>query len=128
LQQAIGGDSRLHLLTDVTDMSDLMAWADVSISAGGSTCWELSLMGLPSLILIISENQRANVEALEMVGLGVNLGWHRDLSIDRLGSQLRQLMLNLNLRSRMSKQGPELVDGAGGRRVCGLCTNSSIGG
>jgi UDP-2,4-diacetamido-2,4,6-trideoxy-beta-L-altropyranose hydrolase len=56
LKKAIGGESRLHLLTEVADMPHLMAWADVSISAGGSTCWELAYMGVP-MVMVLSDNQ-----------------------------------------------------------------------
>jgi UDP-2,4-diacetamido-2,4,6-trideoxy-beta-L-altropyranose hydrolase len=117
LRQAIRADSRLHLLTNVTDMPDLMAWADVSISAGGSTCWEQAFMGLPCLIIVTAENQRANAEALDRENIGINLGWHQDLLPERITSQLKQLTINLKLRVLISKQSQELVDGAGGRRV-----------
>jgi spore coat polysaccharide biosynthesis predicted glycosyltransferase SpsG len=33
------------------------AWADVAVSAGGSTCWELAFMGAPGLIITVAENQ-----------------------------------------------------------------------
>ncbi|NJM05046.1 UDP-2,4-diacetamido-2,4,6-trideoxy-beta-L-altropyranose hydrolase [Candidatus Gracilibacteria bacterium] len=32
---------------NVSDMPELMAWADVAITAAGSTCWELLAMGYP---------------------------------------------------------------------------------
>jgi UDP-2,4-diacetamido-2,4,6-trideoxy-beta-L-altropyranose hydrolase len=117
LKHEIRNESRMHLLTNIAEMSDLMAWADVSISAGGSTCWELAFMGLPGIILIIAENQRANAEALGREGIGINLGWHQDLSVEKLSSQLQRLMINSRLRSLISKQSQKLVDGIGGRRV-----------
>jgi UDP-2,4-diacetamido-2,4,6-trideoxy-beta-L-altropyranose hydrolase len=117
LKKELSDEPRLHLLTNVAEMSDLMAWADVSISAGGSTCWEQAFMGLPGLIIVTAENQRANAEALGREDIGINLGWHQDLAAERITSQLKQLMINLKLRSLMSKQSQELVDGAGRRRV-----------
>jgi len=36
-----------RLFSSVNNMSELMSWADIAISAGGSTCWELAYMGLP---------------------------------------------------------------------------------
>lgn len=36
-------------------MPELMAWADLSIAAGGSTNWELAFMGLPSLVITIAD-------------------------------------------------------------------------
>ena len=37
----------IRLESNVTNMPELMAWADVAITAGGSTCWETAFMGLP---------------------------------------------------------------------------------
>jgi UDP-2,4-diacetamido-2,4,6-trideoxy-beta-L-altropyranose hydrolase len=126
LQQEIGADSKLHLLKNVADMSDLMAWADVAISAGGSTCWELAFMGLPNIIIIAAENQRANAEVLGREGLGLNLGWHQNLSVKRLSSQLQQLMLNSNSRFLMSQRGQGLVDGYGGPRLCTIIAGQRL--
>jgi len=126
LQQAIGGDSRLHLLTDVTDMSDLMAWADVSISAGGSTCWEQAFMGLPCLIIVTAENQRANADALDRERVGINLGWHWYLSAERIASHLQTLVVNSEMRSLMSQRGQNLVDGSGGERLCKIMADEAL--
>jgi len=117
LKKEIGDESRLHLLTDVADMPNLMAWADVSISAGGSTCWELAYMGVPCIIIITAENQRGNTEALGEKSIGINLGWPQDLSVDRITSPLKQLMMNSGMRSRMSQRGQNLIDGYGGQRL-----------
>ena len=48
------------LLVSLDNMAEAMAWADVAIAAGGSTSWELAFMGLPSLLVILAENQRAS--------------------------------------------------------------------
>ena len=126
LKKAIRDDSRLHLLMSVADMPGLMAWAEVSISAGGSTCWELAFMGLPGILLMNAENQRGNVESLEREGIGINLGAPRDLPVARIATQLRQLMMNAEMRSRMSQRGQNLVDGNGGRRLCKIMEGDRI--
>ena len=127
LKKEISDDSRLQLLTDVADMPDLMAWTDVCISAGGITCFELAFMGLPGLILVTAENQRANAEALDCENVGMNLGWAQDLSVERFASQLKHVMVNAELRSLMSQRGQNLVDGHGGRRLCRGLAESSRG-
>jgi UDP-2,4-diacetamido-2,4,6-trideoxy-beta-L-altropyranose hydrolase len=53
---------------DVANVAELMAWADVAITAGGSTVWELAAMRLPALIGAISEDQRAIGPALRRIG------------------------------------------------------------
>ncbi len=43
---------KIELLQNVFNMPDLMAWADMAISAGGSTCWELAYLGVPAILII----------------------------------------------------------------------------
>jgi RimJ/RimL family protein N-acetyltransferase len=103
-----------------------MAWADVCISAGGSTCWELAFMGLPCIMLMTAENQRGNVEALDWESIGINLGWPQDLSVEKITSQLKHLMMNAEMRSLMSHRGQKLVDGYGGQRLCQIIAGETL--
>lgn len=112
-------DSQLpiRLETNVVNMSDLMAWADVAIAAGGSTSWELAFMGLPSLLLILADNQRPIAEGLDRLGVAVNLGWHQNLSSAEIAQSLTKLLVAAGVRTEMARRGRELVDGKGGARV-----------
>lgn len=112
-------DSRLpiRLERNVTNMSDLMAWADVAIAAGGSTCWELAFMGLPSALVILAENQRPIPENLDAAGMAVNLGWQEGMTSDQIAQALQKLMKEQETRKEMSEWGQKLVDGTGGERV-----------
>jgi UDP-2,4-diacetamido-2,4,6-trideoxy-beta-L-altropyranose hydrolase len=113
----------IQLQRNVTNMPELMAWADVAISAGGSTCWELAFMGLPSILLILADNQRAIAEKLATLNLAVNLGWHQDATIEQIGLALQELIGDRPKRETMSKKGRELVDGNGARRVVSEMVN-----
>jgi UDP-2,4-diacetamido-2,4,6-trideoxy-beta-L-altropyranose hydrolase len=126
VKKAIANDARLHLFTNLDDMSSLMAWADISISAGGSTCWELAFMGLPFLIIVTANNQRANAEALARQGIGLNLGWQQDLSVEKVSSQVRSLMIDSGWRSLMARKGKQLVDGHGGWRLRNLMAGERL--
>jgi spore coat polysaccharide biosynthesis predicted glycosyltransferase SpsG len=116
LRQASGGKGP-EILTGVANMPELMAWADVAVTAGGSTCWESAFMGLPSLILIMSENQRANAEGLARSGIAINLGWFNEVSVDQVVHALTLLMKSQEARERMSALGQQLVDGLGASRA-----------
>jgi len=108
---------RFRLERDVTDMPALMAWADVAISAGGSTCWELAFMGLPALVITLADNQKAVGPGMEARGAAINLGWHRDLPIPKLAASIAGLLADFDQRSDMSRNGQKLVDGFGAARV-----------
>jgi UDP-2,4-diacetamido-2,4,6-trideoxy-beta-L-altropyranose hydrolase len=107
----------IRLERNVTNMPELMAWADIAISAGGSTCWELAFMGLPSIVLVLAENQRAIAAELDRQGVIINLGWHQDVTIARIGLPLQELLCQRLNGETMSKKGKKLVDGNGARRV-----------
>lgn len=49
----------------VKDMAQLMAESDLAIGAAGGTSWERCCLGLPSIILILAENQVAIASGLQ---------------------------------------------------------------
>lgn len=62
------------------DLAPFMERAAFAISAAGTTLYELSCVGVPTVACQIVENQRANVDAFGGLGLGIslNLGWSAD--------------------------------------------------
>ena len=67
----------------IPNMPSLMNWADLAITAGGSTSWELAFMGVPNLIINFAKNQVSNSEQLHDSGLAMNLGDYKRISDDR---------------------------------------------
>jgi UDP-2,4-diacetamido-2,4,6-trideoxy-beta-L-altropyranose hydrolase len=110
------GDS-VVLYSDVTDMPKLMSESDLAISAGGSTCWELAFMGIPSLLIILAENQKPIVEKLEDLDVSINLGWHNENTSINIAAELKKLINNPTEISRMRCKSLALIDGYGSRRV-----------
>jgi len=117
LQAKSAISKNIHLVQNVANMPKLMAWADVAISAGGSTCWELAFMGLPNLIITLADNQKPIAEALDQVGVAVNLGWHNKVLSHTIAVALLELSSNSQKMIEMSKYGQQLVDGFGGKRI-----------
>ena len=123
LQSAIR-DSQfaVRLVQNVTNVPELMAWADVAVSAGGSTCWELAFMGLSFIGLVLAENQQAIAEGLDVAGVAVNLGWGSNILPVHISADLEQLIHDQPRRRQMSHAGQELIDGNGsGRVVTAMC-------
>lgn len=119
LHQAVQNSTHdLRLLTDVPDMAELMSWADVAVSAGGSTCWELAFMGLPSLLLVLSDNQEVVATGMSNGGAAQNLGDGHQISVADLKDALAKITRDGTLRQQMSLRGRVLVDGAGTERIC----------
>ncbi len=107
----------IRLESNVKNMPELMAWADVALSAGGSTTWELAFMGLPSVLLVLADNQRPVAASLHAAGVATNLGWHVDLTAESIADAVTQLMKGTTQREEMAQRGRRLVDGEGAARV-----------
>lgn len=107
----------LQLLTDVNNMAELMVWADLAVSAGGSTCWELSFMGVPNIMLVLAENQSTAATELDKTGAALNLGWHEEITPARIALATTQLLVLPGARAEMARRGQDLVDGYGVDRV-----------
>ncbi len=105
------------LLTDVNNMVPLMKWSDVTITAGGSTCWELAFLGVVFLMVIVADNQERIVKSLCQAGSAVYLGWAHSLKDKELQQSLKTIISNKNERMRLSLNGKQLVDGYGVQRV-----------
>jgi UDP-2,4-diacetamido-2,4,6-trideoxy-beta-L-altropyranose hydrolase len=107
----------VELLTSISEMAPLMSWADLAVTGGGGTCWELACMGLPAVTIVIAENQRAIAEDLGAAGVVFNLGWHEDVSAERIAITVDGLRYSSFRRLRMSQRGRTVVDGKGAERV-----------
>jgi UDP-2,4-diacetamido-2,4,6-trideoxy-beta-L-altropyranose hydrolase len=107
----------IQVLTTVTDMPGLMAWADLAVSAMGSTSWELAFMGLPIVGTILAKNQQYIAESLAAAGIAINAGWHTDLAAEHLAHIIASLSVDSPARHQMSERGRALVDGRGAWRV-----------
>lgn len=101
----------------VGDMVPLMKWADMAITAGGSTCWELAYLGVPALILTVAENQFGVAEGMAAAGAGWNCGRSQTVQIDRLAGMIEELCNDGPKRQAMAWAGQKLVDGWGAERV-----------
>ena len=98
---------KLSILSHVTDMPALMQWADLCVTAGGSTCWELCCLGVPFLPYVIAANQNEAVNHLVKEGLTVN--YCRD--------NWMMLINNARLRTQLSNAGMRFVSGEGAIKV-----------
>ena len=114
----------MHLIQSATNMPELMAWADIAIAAGGSTCWELAFMGVPALISILAENQRGIVEGLDRSSAACNLGHFSLLPVDRVAKTLGDFLNDHYKLLEMSQNAMYIVDGFGREKVFSLMKES----
>jgi spore coat polysaccharide biosynthesis predicted glycosyltransferase SpsG len=94
-----------------------MAQADLAISAAGSTCWELCLLGLPAVLLDLANNQTPIAIEMHRRGCALHVGRATDLSQKELTAPVRDLLTSKELRTSFSSRCRQLVDGLGADRV-----------
>jgi UDP-2,4-diacetamido-2,4,6-trideoxy-beta-L-altropyranose hydrolase len=108
---------KIHIQKDVPNMPELMAWADVAVSAAGTTCWELCLLGLPAILIDLAENQRPIAEALTWKKCAIHLGGTSEVATEKMAASLEWLLLSPATRTAISRRARELVDTNGAIRV-----------
>lgn len=102
-----------------SDMPALMAAADVAITGAGSIVWETLRMGLPTLAVVIADNQLGIAEDMGGRGLLRTLE-HRHQSTgadDTVTELLAETLADEAFLARVRQEGPALVDGEGPRRI-----------
>jgi spore coat polysaccharide biosynthesis predicted glycosyltransferase SpsG len=110
-------DSRVRLHVNACDMPALTAEADLAIGAGGSSTWERCCLGLPTLLIVLADNQRPNAEAMEAAGAATTLEAGAAGFDDDLRAALRRLREDADLRRTMTQAAADLCDGQGAAQV-----------
>jgi UDP-2,4-diacetamido-2,4,6-trideoxy-beta-L-altropyranose hydrolase len=110
-------DAHIELIKNAYNMSELMMWADAAVSGGGTTCWELAYMGLPSVILVLADNQRASAQALVKKGCFIGIDPPDQFREPVISQALTHLISSPETRSRLSLNAMKLIDGHGVDRV-----------
>ena len=103
---------------NVTDMAGRMQEADIAITAGGTTVYELCACGTPSVCYVMADNQMPNARALAREGLMLYGGdvrqghWQEEVFV-----RLDRLLADAGLRKEMAAGMQRLVDGKGADRI-----------
>jgi len=112
--------AKMQFLTNVTDMAEQMAWADVAVSAAGTTAWELAFMQLPAVLVEIVEHQQRVARPLSQIGAAEGLGPAAGLDPKTVAHALEHLCGDASRRAAMARSGRALSDGRGAERVVAI--------
>jgi len=97
------------------NMAEHMARADLAIGAGGMTAWERCCMGLPSIIIVAAENQRASADALEREGVCLSI--RSEYLAGSFHTVLQRALHDRTWHERAISRSVRMVDGLGATRV-----------
>ena len=120
LHETVKDLSNFTLIKNADNMPELMAWADVAISAGGSTCWELAFMGLPSILCPIAENQKIITQELYKIRAALGLPLGNLTSVKDVTLFIESFLKKKKLRSGLSLNQKKLVDGTGAKHIVSI--------
>jgi UDP-2,4-diacetamido-2,4,6-trideoxy-beta-L-altropyranose hydrolase len=107
---------RAKILVGVGNMAELMADADLAIGAGGSTTWERCCLGIPSIMVVLADNQRDLAVSLAKLGAAAVIADINDIASD-LPTLIHSLIHYPASLISMSQSAAFLVDGAGAARI-----------
>lgn len=110
--QAAGLRWRTEVRVDVTNMAQLMADADLAIGAAGGSAWERCCLGLPTIALVLADNQRKVAASLAGAGAAVVVP-DDDALTTRLAHETARLAANPVALSEMALAASKLTDGSG---------------
>jgi UDP-2,4-diacetamido-2,4,6-trideoxy-beta-L-altropyranose hydrolase len=117
-EQAKAGALRLHVDLDALGMAELMVDADIAIGSGGGTSLERCCVGLPSLVILLADNQRSSVSSLVRAGAVTVVGTLAEATVERIGESLAALTHDRGALKAQARASSAVVDGEGVRRVC----------
>lgn len=110
-------DARLMLHVDTPHMARLTAEADIAIGAPGSSTWERCVLGLPSVLVILAENQRPAGRAMAERGAALVV----DLAAPDFEAAFDRAFLKLlrdaGARRDLAARSSEMCDGLGAGRA-----------
>lgn len=109
--------SNIVLWEDVEEMSQVMLEADIAISSGGSTLYELCACGTPTIAFILADNQQDIVEYFFKNELLISVGWFDEITDEKLKLALEDIINNYAKRVNMCESMKSLIDGYGAKRT-----------
>ena len=110
-----GAGWQLHV--DTLEIADLMSAADLAIGACGVGAWERCTLGLPTIAVVIADNQRMIARELNRRGAIVYAGdWH-ETSVATLERHLREMAGDGAMLASVAANAADVCDGRGLERV-----------
>ena len=106
-----------EVVRDAPSLAPHLAWADMVISACGSTVLEVARAGRPMIGIVLAENQLRVADSVEREGIGAVAGSHPGLSRALFLRAFESMRADRESRIKAAAIGRITVDGRGASRV-----------
>lgn len=118
LEQMAKENAQLDVLFNVQNMRELMEQADIAVTAGGTTTYELAACGTPAICYSFVDNQLQNTQSFADSGHMLYAGdLRQDHVLQSVLDGMDYLGNNREIRKEMSCRLQALVDGGGAKRL-----------
>ena len=107
----------VKILKNISNVPEIMQWADLAFSSGGTTVWELAFMGVPTIVGATSHVEEVLLTGLNDNNLFKTVGKLENLDEKELINIFDYLINNKDAREKMSMDGQKFIDGYGSKRV-----------
>ena len=126
IKAAADAHTQLIYSPGAAGMKTLMMEADIAVSSGGQTLYELARLGVPTIAVAVAENQRNNVAGWAETGFIENVGFWKDAGLIKKISAAFQRLHDMDRRVLSSETGRRLVPGNGADRIINHIFNTGI--
>jgi UDP-2,4-diacetamido-2,4,6-trideoxy-beta-L-altropyranose hydrolase len=100
------------VVVNINDMAQRMADSDLAIGAAGSSSWERCCLGLPSILVILADNQNTSCAELGAIGAAEIIGKLEHIE-QRLPDQLSSFLAIPQTLKTCSDAASSVCDGTG---------------
>ncbi|BDG61728.1 hypothetical protein caldi_28180 [Caldinitratiruptor microaerophilus] len=123
-------DQRIEIVENPSpaELAALLTSADMAISGGGQSLYEMAAAGVPCIVVQVAENQATNIQGFVALGSIVYAGpAGADGTVQRVVEEYIRLRSDWAARAAMARRGQETVDGKGALRVASSILQRHIG-
>lgn len=119
VKTTLAGVEGVKILRPTSELPELLAGADIVVSAAGTSSWDVCALRLPSVLIAIVDNQSDSLESAvaEGVALGINVFREGETAFTHLARDIERLVSQESLREALSTRCDENFDGRGAARV-----------
>lgn len=112
-------NTNFHVYQNVKHMADLMKKCDVAIAACGSTMYELSAMGIPTVCYFFADNQKKVAEAFgrQFAKNAGDISAAPEIVLHQILHLLDEYIESYETRNKVCEKMMQMLDGDGASRI-----------
>lgn len=107
----------VELFDSPINIDEILLKSDLVIGAGGVGLLERACIGVPSITIYVSENQKGQTLLFSKNKATISLGYHELMSLKFL-KLIESIFYDYRNRKELSRNSRKLIDGKGSLRIC----------